>query len=529
MDATQAASLNEDWIRVARWNVTDAKGDPVVDLDTLAKVLDTDRAGAAQELLASPSSAAAPPELIAEAQAEAAGGDLTDPFAEPAGGEPVGTGVDGKAFIKKPLYREVEHPRDRLGHWVDKGGTVSIRGGGTGEVLDAAVGHGRIRVRRDSDGREVVLDAGLVTQIRTPEQNGVGLVEIADDDPRALPGMSDAEFAARAEAVDRIGKAASKAGLSTDALYSLNGKGKVWAPERAALHKQIVDEVWATAGNVPNEGRALFSGGLGGAGKSSTLRNPLAGVDQKNYLTVNPDDVKEIMAARGMVPQLPPEIDDVGLSPMEKVALIHEESSHIANLIAARAYAERKNIIWDLTMASTKSINDRIALMKAADYTEVKALFVDIPVEGSVSRAMKRYRDGQDNFARGTGFGGRFVPAYIIRKNANETFSSNNRATFQELRDQFDDWTLWDNSVDGRVPRLVTRKGADNIAESDRAAADGLTDVDRINAQYATTTTTANGTAVALDQPGTAAVLAKTLRQYGVRPSRVATTGGSRR
>ena len=72
--------------------------------------------------------------------------------------------------LGKPKFDEGDHPRDRLGRFVEVGGTVSIRGGGTATVLET-VGGGRVKVRRDADQREVVVDAGLTTQIRSAAQN----------------------------------------------------------------------------------------------------------------------------------------------------------------------------------------------------------------------------------------------------------------------------------------------------------------------------------------------------------------------
>lgn len=70
MNGTQRATLNEDWLKLVSWDVTAADGSPVTTLDQLAKVLDTDRVGAARELMAGPSSAAAPAGLRAEAEGE---------------------------------------------------------------------------------------------------------------------------------------------------------------------------------------------------------------------------------------------------------------------------------------------------------------------------------------------------------------------------------------------------------------------------------------------------------------------------
>jgi hypothetical protein len=66
------------------------------------------------------------------------------------------------------------------------------------------------------------------------------------------------------------------------------------------------------------------------------------------------DDIKEVMAQKGMVPEVE------GLSPMEAATLIHEESGLIANLLAKRLYREKKNIVWDITMSRRGSVEKRL-------------------------------------------------------------------------------------------------------------------------------------------------------------------------
>ena len=66
----QQATANDDWAKVASWDVTGADGKPVTTLDQLAEVLGTDRTTAAGALLNSPMGAAAPAELTAEATEE---------------------------------------------------------------------------------------------------------------------------------------------------------------------------------------------------------------------------------------------------------------------------------------------------------------------------------------------------------------------------------------------------------------------------------------------------------------------------
>lgn len=267
-------------------------------------------------------------------------------------------------------------------------------------------------------------------------------------DPAPGPVDPDKQYQEHvAEIETKIG-AALAAGNSTDAKFTLDADRQIWAPDRAAQHKAIVDELYTAAQGVPNDGKALIAGGLGGAGKSTVL-NKHAGVDTSQYLTINPDDIKVILAERGLVPVID------GLSPMETTPLAHEEASHIAQLLAARAYADRKNVIWDITMSRASSVQGRIKNLRDNGYTDIQAVFVDIPVEVSVQRALARHRRGMDAYKAGKGLGGRYVPPSVIRENASADWSSANRGVFEELRGQFDGWQVYDNSVEGRAPQFV--------------------------------------------------------------------------
>jgi predicted ABC-type ATPase len=265
--------------------------------------------------------------------------------------------------------------------------------------------------------------------------------------------LTDAEFAAHISEVEAKTSAALKAGQSTDKTMTVNGAGEVYDAERSAQQQEIINELYdqmaATAGE---DGKAIVMGGLGGAGKSTVLANNL-GVDRSDYVTINPDDIKEAMAARGMVP-------DIGLSPMESASLVHEESSAMANRMAARAMADHKNIIYDITMSSEGSVQKRLDRLAAAGYTNVHGVFVDIPVEKSVDSAISRYRSGMEAYRAGEGSGGRYVPPTVIRQSADPTgeYNSANRAHFEALKPQFDSWSLYDRSGTGPA-QLVGRTG----------------------------------------------------------------------
>src|SRR6185437_10220569 len=117
--------------------------------------------------------------------------------------------------------------------------------------------------------------------------------------------------------------------------------------------------------------------------KTTILENH-SNVDRSNYLTINPDEFKEELARRGLVPEVS------GLSPMEASSLVHEESSHIARMLAGRALADGKNVIWDVTLSTPKSAAHRVEELRAAGYQDIQGIFVDIPIETSVIRAIDR-------------------------------------------------------------------------------------------------------------------------------------------
>lgn len=263
----------------------------------------------------------------------------------------------------------------------------------------------------------------------------------------ALPEpLTDAEHAEHVKEVrDRLEKARAD-GLATDQQHTIDPDRQRWSRDRRDLHRQITDTIYARAGHVPTERQAIVAGGLGGAGKSTVLEG-YAGIDRSKYLTINPDAIKAEMAGRGAIPHVE------GLSPMEASDLVHEESSYIAKRLARRAQSEGKNIIWDITMSSQASTEGRIDDLRSAGYASIQGIFVDIPVETAVTRSDARHREGQDDYSIGKGFGGRFIPAEVIKAQADSEWGSVNRKTFETVKHRFDAWARYENS--GAIPVLA--------------------------------------------------------------------------
>jgi predicted ABC-type ATPase len=258
--------------------------------------------------------------------------------------------------------------------------------------------------------------------------------------------LTDAEHAEHVSEVRALLDKARADGLATDRQHTIDPAREVWSDQRDALHDSIIGDLYAKAADVPCERRAIIAGGLPGAGKSTVLERH-AGIDRSQYLTINPDNVKEEMARRDMIPPVS------GLSPMEASDLIHEESSYVSRQLALRAQSDGKNVIWDITMSSRASTERRTDELRSSGYMRIEGVFIDIPVEISVSRADSRHREGEDNCRAGNGLGGRFIPAEMIRAQADPEWGSRNRKTFEEVKALLDRWCLFDNS--GPTPVLV--------------------------------------------------------------------------
>ncbi len=276
---------------------------------------------------------------------------------------------------------------------------------------------------------------------------------------RLDPPLSDAAYAVHVTDVVQGLAAAGAARRTSAEQHTIDGNNEYWTPERNKIHSAIVAESYSLAADVPCERQAIIAGGLGGAGKTTVLEK-YAGIDLSKYITINPDSFKEKLAERGLTERIP------GLSPMETTTLAHEESSQIARRLALRAMADGKNIIWDITMSSEKS-SRRVEELRAAGYNHIEGIFVDIPIETSIARSTARHRRGHDLYLAGEGLGGRYVPPEVISGQSDETFGTKNRRTFEMVKDQLDDWSIYDNSVDRRPPVLVDRKAKEAETATD--------------------------------------------------------------
>lgn len=256
--------------------------------------------------------------------------------------------------------------------------------------------------------------------------------------PSGPTGSTDAQLIARAKRVEKV------VGNGTDSTsLHMTSSGR-WSTSRSNLHRQIVSEIWAAQNGdqVPTGRQAVMTGGPTGAGKSTALGLHHA---PGSYLLLDPDLAKEALARHGGIPDVPGHPD---LSPMERSTLVHQESMHIIEMLAQKAFASGTDVVFDGTMGNVTVTKNRITDLRQQGY-KVSGLFVDAPLSITRARVASRYRQGQRDYERGVGQGGRHVPDWVLQ---GTTLAGGNFGSLTRGR-AFSSWESYDNS--GAAPRLT--------------------------------------------------------------------------
>lgn len=296
----------------------------------------------------------------------------------------------------------------------------------------------------------------------------------------SLPSTSnDVERTLTAHGSDDLLHSPDSTHISQDYVAGVKG---IYNDVRRSQQNQILNAYREKAKGVPAERRAIIMGGLGGAGKSSTIaadaREPdsVAGKlgiqfssydehgngigEPSNFVVLNPDNIKEEMAKLRMVPK----IGD--LSPMEATVFTHEEASSMTKDLATEMLAQGKNVIWDVTLNSVKSGSSKIADLRAQGY-HIAGAFVDVSTQRSLENARSRHEHGQERWRAGIGNGGRYVPSGLIVGAADPSgrYRSENRAAFEKLKQEggFDQTVTIDNEAHDR--RLIGESGRNDVGK----------------------------------------------------------------
>lgn len=198
----------------------------------------------------------------------------------------------------------------------------------------------------------------------------------------------------------------------------------VWSADRRAQQRRLIRELWdAQAPAAARDGRMVLLCGVAGAGKTTIRRDPTKGLD-RGYVVVDPGEVVEAMAERGMAPRID------GLSPMEAGPLLHEEAWEIAERLAQLAYRERCNVLWEIPLNGPP--RSRVDAVTAAGY-ELHGVFADAPVDTARQRMLVRHRRAEEDYRNGRGHGGLFIPE-VVHESCKPTAAHNHPGASPETR-----------------------------------------------------------------------------------------------
>lgn len=275
------------------------------------------------------------------------------------------------------------------------------------------------------------------------------------DDPNR-PRFTEPQWAQRKANTERSVNEALAHGRDTESIHHMFGP--FWTPQREREQRDFLHQVWRDkhGDELPNERQMMLMAGLSGSGKGTVL-NELGKTqghggpfDASRYLGIDADDMKERMVDYGMVPQIP------GLSPMEMAPLIHEESSHLANSLARKAYSRGTNVLWDTTLGSPNAVGKRLGDMQQHGYTG-HGLYVHTAAPTAQQRSEGRFRRGVEEYElEGKGRGGRYVPqaAYAEQLTKGTQGPPQNFTNFQTIRPHLQTSQVWDNNSDD-LPKQV--------------------------------------------------------------------------
>lgn len=311
-----------------------------------------------------------------------------------------------------------DQPRDERGRWTEAGGTSAAATGAAARAngwrpssdLPRAYEHPQsediVHVHEDGSwhrsgpwesgeqgpfGLESGVERPTVARGATSEELdrhlGGGAEEIPPE-PEDLVGARplderDAAVSAEDEAwlaeVERDPDVAralevERTGTPTDRLYK-DARG-VWAPERAALHEQVAEEMLkpGAARAAGQQKTAILMIGPGGAGKTTTLGLVLR--KPEKFSVISADYAKERL----------PGYDGYNSS------MVHEESTHVADVVAfGKALERNHNLVLDATGKTSAKYEQMAERLHRLGYN-VQALHVDVPTSVAARRVVARFK-----------------------------------------------------------------------------------------------------------------------------------------
>jgi predicted ABC-type ATPase len=321
----------------------------------------------------------------------------------------------GTAWLVDPELKKYDpdQPRDAGGKWTSGGGGGGETAAGEDQFSEAVPTY-------EVSSKGELIDytpepAGSATELFNRTYNP----HYTADDLVQLSGAGDKIAAAEAK-LAVAGPPTQEQFRDADGTYT---------PDRQAVHEQMLaktfepDAITAATPAAGEQPTFYVLGGRGGAGKSWFSKSPDSPFDTSKTIYVNTDDYKEAL----------PEYEGWN------AALVHEESSDIAESAHEIASRAGLNVTFDATLKSSGTITRLIDKYEKAGY-RIEGYFMHTAPQVSTMRALGRFVHGGET--------GRYVlPQYVLGSTGNEK-------VFDSLAAHFAKYAVYDNNSSGG-PKLV--------------------------------------------------------------------------
>ncbi|MEW2417456.1 zeta toxin family protein [Streptomyces sp. NPDC046866] len=201
---------------------------------------------------------------------------------------------------------------------------------------------------------------------------------------------------------------------------------------RRDLHKRVKKRLRKEQGSASEHKIAIIMAGPPGAGKSHQASKVMQEIDPgARWRKIDPDYLKDLILEESCSDHtfediVPPRLRDSEPDrayPRELAALVHKESTDLAQRILSVSIVTGENLLLDRTLKTYQNAADLVALLIERSY---KVFIFDMETSRTVSvdsvynRWADGYRKAEENFRVGgttvcREMGGRFVPPIIVK------------------------------------------------------------------------------------------------------------------
>ncbi|MDR1512466.1 MAG: zeta toxin family protein [Propionibacteriaceae bacterium] len=197
------------------------------------------------------------------------------------------------------------------------------------------------------------------------------------------------------------------------------------------MQERILREFFEENPEVLRDRQVVVMAGPPGAGKSRALSQRIPDEEKKYWRSIDPDEFKARLLRHAKESGeydalVPPEVRErmargEVFAPGELAALVHEESSMLAEEARKRALRRGERVILDGVNGDGPKLAGRLAELAGHDYTHVDIICVEASREVSRARVEERWWQGYQRYAADptdfeAGLKARYVPEAVTNR-----------------------------------------------------------------------------------------------------------------